>query len=177
VYEERNAIHHSSCPILFQRGPCIGRPDSPSDDQSGNRGDVALVYHWVRTNAQPGECGCFDLNGGGVSTSMQFTPRWSEVLEASGEQIGKAPSTGNSLTLASVAGGTRYRIPTSWRNRTRAPQFSGEVLIGGAHAGGGVAGAGNGNYALTSRVGGIVDFPLSTHFAIRGPNRLRSHKF
>ena len=37
------------------------------------RGDVALTYDWVSTNAEPGDCGCFGLNGGGISASADFS--------------------------------------------------------------------------------------------------------
>jgi hypothetical protein len=47
--------------------------------QEGYNGDAAATYHWVRTNAGPGQCGCFGLNGGGISGSWNVRGRWSVV--------------------------------------------------------------------------------------------------
>jgi outer membrane immunogenic protein len=48
---------------------------------SGYNGDVALTYQYTHSNTQPGDCGCFNLNGGGLSASWQFYPRLSAVVE------------------------------------------------------------------------------------------------
>ena len=43
---------------------------------TSHSGDIALAYHWVHTNAPPnGGCGCFALNGGGISGSCCSTRR------------------------------------------------------------------------------------------------------
>ncbi len=131
------------------------------------KGDVALTYHWVRTNTQPGECGCFDLNGGGVSASWNFDRRWAMVAEASAEYAAHGPSTGSSLTLVSYLAGARYRIPQPWRRGPHTPQPFGQVLLGAAHAGGGAAGAANGTMAFATRMGGGIDLPVNSRFAVR----------
>ena len=66
--------------------------------QDSYNGDAAAAYHWVRANAGPGQCGCFGMNGGGLSGSWNFHTSWSAVADFSAEHIGKAPVTGNSLT-------------------------------------------------------------------------------
>ena len=38
--------------------------------QESYNGDAAATYHWVHTNAGPGQCGCFGLNGAGLSGSV-----------------------------------------------------------------------------------------------------------
>ena len=43
--------------------------------QESYTGDAAAAYHWVRTNAGPGDCGCFGMNGGGLSGSWNFRGR------------------------------------------------------------------------------------------------------
>jgi outer membrane immunogenic protein len=130
-------------------------------------GDVVLTYHWVRTNAQPGDCGCFDLNGGGASGSWNFNPQWAAVAEISGEYAGSVPSTGNSLTLISYMAGTRYRVPQPWLRGQHGPQLFAQLLLGAAHAGGGIAGAGDGAVAFATRMGGGIDLPMRSHFAVR----------
>jgi len=130
-------------------------------------GDVALAYHWVRSNTQPADCGCFDLNGGGISASWHFSEKWAAVAEVSGEHADNGPSTGNSLTLVSYLAGVRYMLPQPWLHGTYSPQPFAQVLLGAAHAGGGIAGAGDGSVAFASRLGGGIDVPLNVYFAIR----------
>lgn len=135
--------------------------------QDSFNGDAAATYHWVRANAGPGQCGCFGTNGGGLSGSWNFRGRWSAVTEISAEVTGNDPSTGNSLTLTSFLAGVRYRIPQHLVEGDHKPQPFAEVLLGAAHAGGGVAGVGDGTYEFASRVGGGVDVPVSSHFSVR----------
>jgi hypothetical protein len=130
-------------------------------------GDVALTYHWVRSNTQPGDCGCFDLNGVGLSASVHFSEKWAAVAEVSGEYADNGPSTGNTLTLASYLGGLRYTLPQPWHRGAHSPQPFAQVLIGAAHAGGGIAGAGDGTVAFETRGGGGLDVPLNSRFALR----------
>jgi outer membrane immunogenic protein len=42
-----------------------------------------------------------------------------------------------------------------------------QVLVGGAHAGGGVAGVADGTSAFAGRLGGGIDLPLTTGIAVR----------
>jgi outer membrane immunogenic protein len=130
-------------------------------------GDVALTYHWVRTNTQPGECGCFDLNGGGVSGSWNLGSRWSAVAEIGAEHATNALSTGKSLTLTSFLGGARYHFVRPRPQSSHALQPFGQLLLGAGHAGGGMAGAGDATYALITRMGGGIDLPLGSVVAIR----------
>jgi hypothetical protein len=89
------------------------------------------------------------------------------VSEISGEYAGNGPSTGNSLTLTEFLAGVRYKLPSLWRREEHSPQPFGQLLLGAAHASGGIAGAGNGTIAFATRVGGGIDLPVSPHFAVR----------
>lgn len=135
--------------------------------QESRSGDAAVTYHWVRTNAAPGDCGCFGLNGGGISGSWNFRARWSVVTEFSAEYTGSAPSTGNSLTLTTLVAGARYRLPLPWLHGRHKPQPFAQVLLGAGHGGGGVAGVGDATYAFATRLGGGVDVPISSRFSVR----------
>ncbi len=53
--------------------------------QDSYSGDAAAAYHWVRTNAGPGQCGCFGTNGGGISGSWNIKGPWSIVTDFSAE--------------------------------------------------------------------------------------------
>jgi outer membrane immunogenic protein len=136
--------------------------------QASHGGDVALTYHWVHTNRPPdGGCGCFGLNGGGISGSWSIASRWAAVAEISAEDGSNVLSQGQSLTLTSYMAGARYYIPQPWRRGAHTPQPFGQLLLGAAQAGGGVAGAGDDSYAFATRMGGGLDVPLSSVFAIR----------
>ncbi|MGA8270740.1 MAG: outer membrane beta-barrel protein [Candidatus Sulfotelmatobacter sp.] len=131
------------------------------------RGDVAITYDWVRTNAEPGDCGCFGLNGGGISGSVEFRPRWAIVAEITAEHTGSAPVADNSLTLVSYQAGLRYRVPEPWMKAPHALQPFAQILLGGAHSSGGVAGAADGSTMFAFRVGGGIDLPVNARFAVR----------
>jgi outer membrane immunogenic protein len=135
--------------------------------QDSYSGDAAAAYHWVRSNAGPGECGCFGMNGGGLSGSWNFRGPWSAVLDISAEHIGSASPVGNSLTLSSYLAGARYKIPQHWLEGNHKPQPFGQILLGAAHAGGGEAGVADGSNGFATRIGGGVDVPLNSHFAVR----------
>jgi peptidoglycan-associated lipoprotein len=136
-------------------------------DANAMKGDAALTYHWMHTNAPPGDCGCIDLNGVGISGSWVFHSRWSVVAEVSGEHAGHVPITGNSLTLISYMAGARYRVPQPWLRGPHAPQPFAQVLLGAAHSGGGVAGAADGTMAFATRMGGGIDLPLNSRLSVR----------
>lgn len=135
--------------------------------QDSYKGDIAATYNWVHSNAGPGQCGCFGLNGGGISGSWNFVGPWSAVTEINAQHGSNEPTAGGSLTLVSYLAGVRYQLPQPWLEGAHKPHPFVQVLVGAAHAGGGVAGVGDGAYEFASRVGGGVDVPLSAHFAVR----------
>src|SRR5580698_9865878 len=118
--------------------------------QESYKGDAAATYHWVRTNAGPGECGCFGLNGGGLSGSWNFHGPWSVVADFSAEHASSGAPVGNSLTLTSILGGARYQIPQRWLEGNHQPQPFAQILIGSTHAGGGVAGVADSSFEFST---------------------------
>jgi outer membrane immunogenic protein len=135
--------------------------------QDSYSGDAAASYQWVRTNAGPGDCGCFGTYGGGLSGSWNFRGPWSAVADFSVVHTGSGSPAGNSLTLTSFLAGGRYRIPQPWLKGKHKPQPFAQILIGPAHAGGGEAGIADGTYRFATRIGGGVDVPLSPRFSVR----------
>ncbi len=131
-----------------------------------NKPDLAVTYQFMRSNTQPGECGCFGINGAGLSASWAFRPGLAVVVEGDADFAGNGPGTGNSMTLVSGVGGVRYVLPVQPPGR-RAPQFFAEAMAGGGHAGGGIAGAGDGSFAFVGRAGGGFDRALTERFALR----------
>jgi len=136
--------------------------------EASYNGDAVLTYRWVRTNAPPGgDCGCFYLNGGGISGSLMLLPRVSLVAELSVEHAANVLSTGKSLTLTSYLAGGRYSIPQPWMHGRHALQPFAQVLIGGGHAGGGVAGVGDGSSSFVTHIGGGIDLPVGSSISVR----------
>jgi outer membrane immunogenic protein len=139
--------------------------------QEGISGDAAVTYQWVHTNAGPGQCGCFDVNGGGISGSWNVRGPWSVVADFSSQTATGAPTVGSSLTLTSGLGGARYELPRlsrNWLHGAHRVQPFAQILVGVSHAGGGAAGLGDGTNRFAVRAGGGVDVPVSRHFSVRG---------
>jgi len=107
------------------------------------------------------------MNGGGISGSWNFRGPWSAVVDISSEFAGSASLVGDSLTFTSFLAGARYRIPQPWFEGNHKPQPFAQILLGVAHAGGGVAGVADGSCEFATRMGGGIDVPLSSHFAVR----------
>jgi outer membrane immunogenic protein len=158
-------------PILLMTILLLAGASAAVGQESSFSGDAAITYQWVHTNAGPGQCGCFGLNGGGISGSWNVRGPWSLVADFSSEYTNSGPPAGNSLTLTSMLAGARYqtpRFPNSWLHGASKVQPFAQVLLGAAHAGGGVAGVGDASYGFATRIGGGIDVPVSRRFAVRG---------
>jgi outer membrane immunogenic protein len=148
-----------------------GAAAAPAMAQEGISGDAAVTYRWVHTNAAPGDCGCFGLNGGGVSASWNVRGPWSVVADFGSGVAKGAPTVGSSLTLTSGMGGARFELPRlrrNWIHGAHRVQPFGQILVGVAHAGGGAAGIADGTNRFAARAGGGLDVPVSRRFAVRG---------
>jgi outer membrane immunogenic protein len=128
--------------------------------QSASKFEVGADYNYVRSNAPPGGCTCFSLNGGDASVAYHFDPAFAAVAEISSVHAGNIAGSGADLTLTSYLFGPRY----SWHNHTKFTPF-GQVLLGGAHAGTSLAGAASNAFA--AKVGGGLDYALTDHFSLR----------
>ncbi|MFZ0521470.1 MAG: outer membrane beta-barrel protein [Candidatus Acidiferrales bacterium] len=142
-------------------------PAARAQDQDAVHGDAALTYHWVRSNTSAGECGCFNLNGGGLSGSWEFHPRIAAVAEISAENATGVLADNKSLTLTSYLAGARYWLPQPWPSGAHSPEPFAQVLLGAVHAGGGIAGTGDGAYSFATRIGGGLDLPVTSRFELR----------
>jgi len=69
--------------------------------------------------------------------------------------------------LSSYLAGARYRVPQPWMHGKHRPQPFAQLLLGAAHAGGGVAGVGDASFAFASRLGLGIDVPVNSRFAVR----------
>jgi hypothetical protein len=107
------------------------------------------------------------LNGGSISGSWNLKPRWAVAVELGAENGSNVLSTKQSLTLTSYMAGARYYLPQPWKQGGHKPQLFAQLLLGAGRAGGAIAGAGDGATAFVTRMGGGLDVPLNSNFAIR----------
>jgi len=134
--------------------------------QEGGRVNVGIDYNYVRTNAPPGGCGCFNLQGGDGWLSLNFTRHVAIVGLVSGQRATDIDGSGEDLTLTTFVAGPRYSLALT----RRFVPFA-QVLLGGAHASGSLA-PGNvvidgSSNAFAMLAGGGLDIGLNRHFAIR----------
>jgi len=128
--------------------------------------EVGADYNYVHTNAPPGGCGCFSMNGGDGWFAYNFNSSLSAVALLSGQHASNIAGSGADLTLTSYLFGPRY----SWRKSGRYMPF-GQLLLGGAHAGGsfapGSAGYPGSSNAFAMTAGAGLDVRLTERFAVR----------
>lgn len=138
---------------------------SPSSMASKPSAELALTYTYLHANAPPNSCGCFSMNGGGVSFAYAVSHSFSVVAEAGATTAGNVNSTGLDVTLSEYLAGTRYSL----RRPARFTPY-GQLLIGAAHASGALAPGQFGVGSSTSfamAAGGGVDLSLTRHLAFR----------
>jgi len=153
--------------IMLIAALVLGGASATMAQDEAYHGDAAITYHWVRTNAAPGECGCFSLNGGGVSGSWNFHGPWSIVTDFGAETNSSVPFNQGSLTVISFLAGARYRVPLPWIKGAHRPLFFAQALVGPAHSTGAGAGVADGTNAFAARIGGGIDVPVKSHFQVR----------
>ena len=145
--------------------PAISRAQSVPSASAIKGYEIAFSYERVRTNAQPSECGCFGLNGGGVSGAVALTPHFSAVAKMDSETLTNVQGTGNSLTLTSAHAGIRAYL-TGHRVPSRLRPFA-ELLPGAVHVGGSASGSAAGTIQFSGRAGGGADLFFSRHIGWR----------
>ena len=67
--------------------------------------EIALDYTYLHTNAPPGGCGCFSMNGGSGSYAYHLGPQFAAVIEVGAVHAAKIDASGLDLTLTSYLGG------------------------------------------------------------------------
>jgi outer membrane immunogenic protein len=128
--------------------------------------EISVSYSSLRANQGPGQCGCFNMNGG--STEITFHPyHWfSAVADLTGEHSGSVNGGGQGLSLISYTAGPRFIYSIHDRYELFA-----QALFGGAHGfdtyfpvASGTIGASNSFAMLT---GGGLDIRVKPYLAIR----------
>jgi outer membrane immunogenic protein len=133
------------------------------------RAELALDYTYLRSNAPPGGCTCFNLNGGSATFAWPVKPGGlAAVGDITVDHAGNIGSSGLSLTLSTFTAGARY---TPRLGHSSLQPF-GEALVGIAHASGSLVqgntpGAANAGAAFAANLGGGLDLRANRRFSIR----------
>jgi hypothetical protein len=131
--------------------------------------EVSFSYSYARANAGPGQCGCFNMNGGSTEVAFHAYRALSVVADLTGEQVGSiGPAVG--LSLVSFTVGPRYSFRFSGEKRSRYTPFV-QGLVGSAHGFNGLFPVGSGSLsgagtALAVLAGGGLDLSINRHVAI-----------
>ncbi|MGD0730294.1 MAG: hypothetical protein ABR956_03455 [Terracidiphilus sp.] len=131
--------------------------------------DLALDYSYAHSNAPPGGCGCFNLNGGSATLAFPIKrSRFALVADGIGVHGYNITSADYEITLSAYTGGVRY-LPrfghSTW-------QPFGQVLVGVAHSSGTLvqgpqSPTTNSGAAFAANVGGGLDKRINHRFSIR----------
>lgn len=130
-----------------------------------SRYSVALGYSNIRANAPPGDCGCFDMNGGFLSANYKLKYWLSAAVEVNGGHAKDISPLGQDLTLLTYTAGPRVTF-----REARVTPFV-QALFGAAHGADSYFPTGTTyttsatSFAFTA--GGGVDYHLSHRLAVR----------
>lgn len=158
------------CAALAQNGGNTGwaTPNSPATKAQPNTMplEIAIGYSYLRSNANPGQCGCFNMNGGNVQAALHLYRGFSFVADLTGETAASVQNVGLGLSLVSFTAGPRF----SHSFRRRFTPFA-QSLFGAVHGfdsyfpvAAGPTGAAT-DFAMIA--GGGLDIPISRRLAIR----------
>ena len=142
--------------------------DRPTIDKPP-RADLALGYTYLHSNAPPGGCSCFNMNGGNATFAWPLgSGQFALAGDVSIAHAGTVSPSGVSLTLSTFTAGARYLAPM--------PHSSlrpfGQVLLGLAHSSGTLVqglnpGAANAGAAFAGIFGGGLDLHVKPRVSIR----------
>ena len=141
---------------------------APPAVQTEPRAELAADYSYLHSNAPPGGCGCFNLNGGSVTFAWYLEPSLALVGDFGIAHAGSITPAGYDLTLSTYTAGLRYR--TRLGHSSLHPY--GQVLVGLAHSSGALVQGesptvSNAGAAFAAKVGGGLDLKVSRRFALR----------
>ena len=171
---------------MGMRGPAVlAQQDTVS---SPHPVQFAFNYSYMRANAAPGQCGCFNMMGGSGEFAVQAWRGFSVVADLTGEFAGSSNIPGQSLALVFVTAGPRFTYFTH-----RFPRYApfAQGLVGVVHGfdapfpnnSGSTTGAAS---AVAAFVGGGLDISINHHLAVRPiqadyaltqlPNSINAHQ-
>jgi peptidoglycan-associated lipoprotein len=134
------------------------------------KAELGLNYNWMYSNFPQGGNSTFSMNGGSASLAWNLNRTWAVVGDVGAVHGANVPIAGQGLTMTSYVVGPRYYYR---RKSIRERQFFtltpyGQLLLGGAHASGSLAGnIGGSSNAFAMKVGGGVELPLNRTVVLR----------
>lgn len=141
------------------------KPLLAAQDNDKQKAELAVGYTYLHTNAPPGGCGCFSMNGANAEFGYAITNHWTGVVDFGWSYNGNANSSGDDLLLSNALAGVRYRVIT----RSRWKPFA-EIEAWDFNAQGGLSptklGIGHAN-VFAMAAGGGVDLPVTRRIAWR----------
>jgi len=145
---------------------------APNASLAGNeRSDVAplevsVAYSYLRANANPGQCGCFNMSGGNVEAALHVYRWLGLAADFSGENTANVNNGGQGLSLISFTAGPRLSFAF---HRRFAPFAQG--LFGAVHGFNSyfpiTAGPTTNATDFAMVAGGGFDVRIARHIAIR----------
>lgn len=132
------------------------------------RAELAVGYTYLHSNAPPGGCGCFNMNGGNATFGWQMKPgRFALVGDINIAHASKVSTSGDSLTLSTFTVGGRYHLSLGHSGL----QPFGHALVGLAHSSGTlVQGSsprvGNAGAAFAGNFGGGLNLHATPRFSL-----------
>jgi peptidoglycan-associated lipoprotein len=153
-----------ACPNAIAQASAGGSPASVVD-----RADASVGFNFIRSNAPPGNCHCFNTLGGYGSIGYHLTNWLSLQAELTGQHATNIGTLGQDLTLITYAGGPRLSLP----GRRFAPFVQG--LFGQARASDSYFPTANGGSVTSANsfallAGGGLDYNITRHFGVRAIN-------
>jgi len=127
----RSSIQHKYCLFMAFAVVLVAPAFAQAPVASGRalRPELALDYSYLRSNAPPGGCGCFNMNGGSATFALPLKQGpFSLVADFTEATAGSVGLTGYSLTLSSYTAGLRYTLSMG---HSRVEPF-GQAMIGAA---------------------------------------------
>lgn len=149
-------------------GPRVAAAQAKASHQASEP-ELALGYSYVRSNAPPGGCTCFNQNGGSAEFAWPLSNgQFALVGDVTATHAGGIASAGYGLTMSTYTAGVRY-VPKFGRS---ALQPFGQVLVGLGHASGTLVNGpatnvANAGAAFASILGGGADWRLNGRWSIR----------
>jgi len=70
--------------------------------------EVSFAYSYLRSNANPGQCGCFNMNGGNAEAALHVDRGLSAVADFTGENTASVNNGERGLSLVSFTAGPRF---------------------------------------------------------------------
>jgi opacity protein-like surface antigen len=151
--------------LLVTALPALAQTASPNPDGPTPL-ELTLAYSEVHTNAPPGGCGCFWMEGGKLEANAHLYRSWSVVAEVAGQHADNISASDPQLSLISYLFGPRY----TYHSTHRLAPFA-QVLVGGVHGFDaffpGQDTSGETADAFAMAAGGGLNINLSRHLAVR----------